>query len=189
MLINGWLIIESIQSRRWWQSIHQHILRNINKTPMFLHTTWLPDVSLITILCFRERRRVQEELFDNIFSHYSAPAQTHICRLPNSRSPWSLLCSQGHMENCVLVSCALRYHHIDVQLQGSVWPTACNQCMSTTRQGTCDASLWPSCHRWRATWMLLPKHSSLTLCIRVHGLLVALERPKDNAYDKAMKCM
>ena len=96
-------------------------------------------------------------------------------------------CSEGHMENCVLVSCAPLYHHRDVQPQGSVWPTACNQCMSTTRQGTCDASHWPSCHRWTATCMLLPERSSLTLFISVHGLLVALERPKATLHNKATK--
>ena len=96
-----------------------------------------------------------------------------------------MLCSEGHMENCVLVSCAPLYHHRDVQPQGSVWPTACNQCMSTTRQGTCDASHWPSCHRWTAAYMLLQERSSLTLFIWVQGLLAALERPKANASQQS----
>ena len=96
---------------------------------------------------------------------------------------------KGDMENWVLVFCAPLLHHREVLLQGSVCPTACNQCMSTTRQGTCEASHWSLCHRWRATCMLLLELSSLTLFIWVHGLLVALDRSKDNFHEKAMNRM
>ena len=51
------------------------------------------------------------------------------------------------------------------KLMGSVWPTACSECMQTIQQLTCDASHWPSCHGWTASYMLLQEPSSLTVCI------------------------
>ena len=81
----------------------------------------------------------------------------------------------GHIESCCAVEdnseivcwcVAPMSTKIEMlKLMDSVWPTAYSKCMQTIQQLTCDASHWPSCHGWTATYMLLQGRSSLIVFI------------------------